>query len=114
MTTRTAPAATPFDTDAARLDIERRNTLRVENHLPRLNVEAELRRLKEIYIETEFQHYIDAHQRLYSRCLQKAIHKRARAYGNPTWRPHSFQAIEFENAVRALFWRRFEKARAGT
>ncbi len=104
---RTIAAITPFDIAAARIEIERRNALRVENHLPRLSISKELRRLHDAHIEREFEAFLDSHRALYQRILHRVIHRRARAYGNPNWRPHSFRGMELENGIREMFWQRF-------
>jgi hypothetical protein len=52
--------ALPFDRDAARQDIERRNQLRAESHLPVLDIDSELKRLAQVHNGSEFEQFIDS------------------------------------------------------
>jgi hypothetical protein len=66
--------ALPFDRDAARQDIERRNQLRPESHLPVLDIDSELKRLAQVHNESEFEQFIDS-SALYHRAMRRGRYR---------------------------------------
>jgi hypothetical protein len=59
-----------FDPTQAAKEIERRNQLRAENHLPLINVEAELKRMQQVERETVFERFVDSSE-LYRRTMRE-------------------------------------------
>jgi hypothetical protein len=62
------PSIPDFDEAAARAEIEDRNRLRATNHLPLVDVEAEIAKLRDAYEETTFR---DRFHTMSSNCIRE-------------------------------------------
>ena len=98
--------ALPFDRDAARQDIERRNRLRPESHLPVLDIDSELKRLAQVHNESEFKQFIDS-SALYHRAMRRGRYR----YTKRNHRTFHFitDGMELQNCIRRGMAKRREE-----
>jgi hypothetical protein len=85
----------PFDEHKARQEIEARNSLRRENHLPVLNTDHELRKMQAVAAQEDFARFCSAN---WERAAKEAL---------KDWEPRgAFSRLEAEALIRRvlLLW----------
>jgi hypothetical protein len=99
-----------FDITAAKLEIAARNVLRQVSGLPALDMAVELRRSYKTHRHRQWNEFLQANDRLFSRALRRAVNRRA--CGCPaSWRPNFITGMMLHNRVLRLLATRFERGR---
>lgn len=93
-----------IDRDAIRLEIEERNALRREAHLPLLNPERELERLLDVAEEQAFDAWLAA-----SPLYQRAMRMGASHIERHDHRPRFMFGMALGSRVRCGMWKRWER-----
>jgi len=90
----------PFDEHKARQEIEARNSLRRENHLPVLNTDHELRRMQAVAAQEHFHRFCGAN---WERAEKEAL---------KDWEPRgAFSGLEADVLIRRVLLRWYNAAR---
>src|SRR5438093_9414801 len=107
----------PFDVTAARAEIQVRNELRREMHMPLVDEDAELAKTAKVHLQREFDaefgRYLEQHRALYRRAMRRGLDRLRREFDAPVgWTPKSWEGMSVQSCIRQAFRRRFEQQRS--
>jgi hypothetical protein len=91
-----------------RLIVEERNALRQASHLPLLDVEREVERLRQVEEDKAFEEYIAANRALEDRLVRRIVSRWQRHCGDPNWKPGFVVGLGIGATIRGLFLRRWQ------
>ena len=99
-----------FDEQAARAEIEKRNSIRAEAQLPLLSIFEEMEKLRRNYNAARWQAFLNSPLRI--RVYEKMLVRERRRRGNPAFTPAGMLSgggwsfsIRVERRMEKLYWR---------